>query len=75
MIRLNTEAAPYMTQRCVYKRCPPRGSTITEYLLSLRSPGHVCIRNRIARRGAPERRRLPEEGVTIKGPPEDEKKR
>jgi hypothetical protein len=24
---------------------PPRGSTIAEWLLSLRSPGHVCVRN------------------------------
>jgi hypothetical protein len=26
---------------------PPRGFTITEWLLSLRSPSHVCVRNTI----------------------------
>jgi hypothetical protein len=44
--RLSTEVAPYVTHGTYIKRCPPRGSTIVEQLLSLRSPGHVCVRNK-----------------------------
>jgi small-conductance mechanosensitive channel len=45
VIRLSTEVAPYVTHGTYIKRCPSRGSTIAEQLLSLRSPGHVCVRN------------------------------
>jgi hypothetical protein len=47
--RLSTEVAPYVTHGTYIKRCPPGGSTIAEQLLSLRSPGHVCVRNILGR--------------------------